>query len=278
MAGPHPAPAFPRSGRGTDGPPPHPHTPRSAPEHRTPAATSRRGALLLGGALAAGALLGTTGGATAAAAAAQPWVYTRQHWLARPPVQPAQILDHAPTYIVVHHTASDNVTDYTRAHAFDLSRTIQDLHMDTNGWDDTGQQLTISRGGHIMEGRNESLNAIGHGMHVMGAHTASYNDVAVGIENEGTYITEEPTAALWASLVETCAWLCAVYGLPVSAIMGHRDFNATICPRSPPSAPPRPRSTTARPSAPTSADRRADRTRGARAIGAGAPRRLGSVC
>nr|WP_246624404.1 peptidoglycan recognition family protein [Streptomonospora nanhaiensis] len=223
-------------------------------------------------------MLGTTGGATAAAAAAQPWVYTRQHWLARPPVQPAQILDHAPTYIVVHHTASDNVTDYTRAHAFDLSRTIQDLHMDTNGWDDTGQQLTISRGGHIMEGRNESLNAIGHGMHVMGAHTASYNDVAVGIENEGTYITEEPTAALWASLVETCAWLCAVYGLPVSAIMGHRDFNATICPRSPPSAPPRPRSTTARPSAPTSADRRADRTRGARAIGAGAPRRLGSVC
>ncbi|MDA0562983.1 peptidoglycan recognition protein family protein [Streptomonospora sp. S1-112] len=211
----------------------HPHTPRSGREHRapvTPFATTRRRALLLGGALAAGALVGTTGGASAASASARPWVYTREHWLARPPVQPAQILRHAPSYIVVHHTASENSTDHSRAHAFDLSRTIQDLHMDTNGWDDTGQQLTISRGGHIMEGRNESLNAIDQGMHVMGAHTASYNDVAVGIENEGTYITEEPTAALWDSLVETCAWLCATYALPVAAITGHRDFNATICP------------------------------------------------
>lgn len=103
--------------------------------------------------------------------------------------------------------------------------------MDSNGWDDVGQQLTISRGGHVLEGRNRSLPAIREGSHVLGAHTANHNSHTVGIENEGTYSSAAPPNDLWQALADTCAWLCLVYGLsPHSAIVGHRDYNSTGCP------------------------------------------------
>lgn len=166
-----------------------------------------------------------------AAAQAAPRLHTRAQWRARPPRVTATVLDRAPDHIVVHHTASPNSTDHSLEHALALSRSIQTFHMDTNGWDDIGQQLTISRGGHLMEGRNRTIEAIDAGHHVVGAHTLSHNDHTIGIENEGTYMTEEPTGALWDELVSTCAWLCDAYGLdPHAAIVGHRDYNVTACP------------------------------------------------
>ncbi|GLZ02921.1 hypothetical protein Acsp03_03880 [Actinomadura sp. NBRC 104412] len=186
--------------------------------------TLLRGAATVGG----GTLLGVA--STPSPAQAAPTVYTRADWGARPPKSPATVLDQAPDHIVVHHTASANTTDYSLGAAFALSRSIQNHHMDSNGWTDTGQQLTISRGGHLMEGRNRGLSAIQAGDHVVGAHTANHNSHTIGIENEGIYMTANPTAALWEKLVETCAWLCDVYGLSPSAIVGHRDYNATACP------------------------------------------------
>ncbi|HEU5158062.1 MAG TPA: peptidoglycan recognition family protein [Streptosporangiaceae bacterium] len=173
----------------------------------------------------ASGLLGTT-----AAAAAMPRVYTRAEWGARPPDFAARIIN-KPDHLVVHHTASDNVTDFSLNQAFRLSRWIQDLHQLTNGWGDTGNQLTISRGGFIMEGRNRSLEAIGQGQNVLGAQTANNNSHTLGIENEGIYVSARPTQWLWDSLVETLAWLCDVYDLdPHQAIVGHRDYVATQCP------------------------------------------------
>jgi hypothetical protein len=195
-----------------------------------------RRCLLRGAATVAGsaALLGAPGLAPAVSAAsrrAAPCVYTRADWNAAQPRTAATVLNRAPDHIVVHHTASANVTDLSLAHAFDLSRAIQDLHMNSNGWDDIGQQLTISRGGHLLEGRNCSLAAIWAGNHVVGAHTSGQNDHTIGIENEGTYLTAEPTTALWDRLVDTCAWLCDMYNLnPHEAIVGHRDYNQTACP------------------------------------------------
>lgn len=193
---------------------------------------TRRGLLGGTGAVLGGALLGPVAGVPPAASAlAAPRVHTRSEWGARPPASPAQVLDRAPDRIVVHHTATPNSADRSLEHAFALSRSIQAYHMDSNGWADTGQQLTISRGGHLMEGRNRSLAAIHAGDHVVGAHTANHNSHTIGIENEGTYMTTGPTGPLWDALVETCAWLCGVYGLdPHTAIVGHRDFNATACP------------------------------------------------
>ncbi|WP_376741302.1 peptidoglycan recognition protein family protein [Actinomadura latina] len=160
-----------------------------------------------------------------------PHVYTRAQWRARRPKRPARVLDRAPDHIVVHHTATANSGDRSLAHAFGLSRYIQNFHMDKNGWDDTGQQLTISRGGIVMEGRNRSLKAIRAGDLVVGAQVLHNNDHTIGIENEGTYTSRAVPGTLWKSLLEVCVWLCREYDLdPSSAIVGHRDYNKTSCP------------------------------------------------
>ncbi|MFI0410300.1 peptidoglycan recognition family protein [Actinomadura sp. 3N508] len=160
-----------------------------------------------------------------------PRVYTRAQWNARAPRRPAKMTGRRPDHIVVHHTATPNSRDRSRAHAFALSRLIQDIHMDRNRWDDAGQQLTISRGGFVMEGRNRSLKAIRNGDLAIGAQVLHHNEHTIGIENEGTYMTKAVPRRLWSSLVEVCAWLCRSYDLePSKAIVGHRDYNKTACP------------------------------------------------
>ncbi|MGH3740615.1 MAG: peptidoglycan recognition protein family protein [Micromonosporaceae bacterium] len=196
-------------------------------------ALSRRN--LLGGAaaVAGGMMLGGAVelGSPKGAAFAAPNVHTRGDWNARPPKSPVTVLSRFPDHIVVHHTASANTTDYSLSQAYALSHWIQDLHMDNNGWIDSGQQLTISRGGYVMEGRDRSLWAIETGYHVLGAHTGGENDHTIGIENEGIYVSQDTTTMLFESLVQTCAWLCTAYSLdPHQAIVGHRDYNATQCP------------------------------------------------
>lgn len=205
---------------------------RPETDHRL--AVDRR-TMLRGAALAAGGVLlgGALGVSVAgqASASAMPKVYTRTDWNARAPKGGIELRAQGPTHIVVHHTATGNVSDTSTSHAAALSRSIQRYHMDSNGWSDTGQQLTISRGGHIMEGRDKSLQAIREGGHVIGAHTANHNSHTIGIENEGTYSSATPPGALMSALVDTCSWLCLVYRLdPQEAIVGHRDYNATNCP------------------------------------------------
>jgi hypothetical protein len=188
-----------------------------------------RTAAVAGGAMAGGVVL-AGGSHPAALAAARPRIYTRAEWGAWPPDYPAQIIN-KPDHLVVHHTASSNVTDYSLSQAYRLSRWIQDLHQLENGWGDTGNQLTISRGGYIMEGRNRTLLALGQARNVFGVQTANHNSHTLGIENEGIYVNATPTQRLWNSLVATLAWLCDLYDLdPHASIVGHRDYVATQCP------------------------------------------------
>ncbi|TDD91736.1 N-acetylmuramoyl-L-alanine amidase [Actinomadura rubrisoli] len=160
-----------------------------------------------------------------------PRIHTRADWNAKAPRRPATILKRAPDHIIVHHTDTANSNDRSLTHAYALSRFIQDFHMGTRGWDDTGQQLTISRGGIVMEGRNQTLKAIQSGQHVVGAQVLHHNEHTIGIENEGSYVRKGVPDRLWASLLEVCVWLCTAYDLdPTSAIVGHRDYNKTECP------------------------------------------------
>lgn len=171
------------------------------------------------------------GGAMEAYAGDGPKIYTREDWGAAAPKRPPRLLDRAPDHIIVHHTASPNANDMSRSHAFALSRQIQRFHMGSNGWDDIGEQLTISRGGIVMEGRTGSLRAIARNGLVVGAQSLHHNQHTLGIENEGTYVQEQVPAKLWRSLIEVCAWLCTVHHLdPATAIVGHRDYNSTDCP------------------------------------------------
>ena len=152
-------------------------------------------------------------------------------WGARAPRQPVPVLPHRPNKIIIHHTATANSPDTSRAHAIALARDIQDLHMDRNGWRDTGQHFTISRGGYVLEGRHGSLAYLRGGVRmVRGTHCVGQNDQSIGIENEGTYLTVQPTAALWQALVVLCGYTCRRYRIPATEIYGHNDFNATLCP------------------------------------------------
>jgi hypothetical protein len=189
---------------------------------------SRRG--LLGGVVGAPVLLALAS-TTANAAVEQVDVASCGAWGARPPAGPVTVDNYRPNKIIIHHTAMANSTDYSQAHAFQNSRDIQNLHMDQNGWIDSGQHFTNSRGGWLTEGRHGSLYALRHGQTmVRGAHCVGQNDQAIGIENEGTYLTEQPPSALWNRLVDFCAFTCQHYAIPPSEIFGHLDFNATQCP------------------------------------------------
>ncbi|MFF5705009.1 peptidoglycan recognition family protein [Streptomyces sp. NPDC012794] len=152
-------------------------------------------------------------------------------WGAREASEPVVVLGSRPERIIVHHTATANVTDYSRERAHRLARAVQTYHMDMQGWIDTGQHFTISRGAFTMEGRHGSLAALTSGNRmVRAAHCVGQNSAAIGIENEGTYTAQEPPAAQFSALADLCAHVCRQYDVPTSEIYGHRDFNSTACP------------------------------------------------
>ncbi|WP_329124056.1 peptidoglycan recognition protein family protein [Streptomyces sp. NBC_01465] len=187
----------------------------------------------LGTAMAAvvGTDLALAGPAAAAPAAGFPWIIGCDEWGARPPASPVQISGNTTNKIILHHMAFPNVTDYSREHAVQLAKDCQDLHMDGNGWADTGQHFTVSRGGYVTEGRHRSLETLNTGRHqVISAHCPGENGNAIGIENEGTYITETPPEALLDSLVKLCVTVCRQFRLNAWDIFGHWDFRVTDCP------------------------------------------------
>jgi hypothetical protein len=179
--------------------------------------------------LAAGAVI--IGSSQAQAAVPEPNIFDTTAWDARPPSSPVSLAGNNPNKIIVHHTAFANTADTGESGSFAIAHEIQDLHMDTNGWIDSGQHFTISRSGIIMEGRHRSLERLEAGSDmVVGAHTVGQNTQGIGIENNGTYTSVAPPAILYASLVSMCSYICYKYGLSPNEIYGHRDFNDTECP------------------------------------------------
>jgi hypothetical protein len=194
----------------------------------------RRTLLKAGLGAAAVAVVGTelaSAPAARAATADLDWIISCDEWGARPPADPL-VQSAIPTNkIIVHHMAFPNVTDYSREQAVKLARDCQNLHIDGNGWSDTGQHFTVSRGGYVLEGRRGSLETLRGGLRQMvSAHCPGENGRSIGIENEGTYVTETPPEALVDSLVKLCVVICQQYGLHAHDIFGHWDFRATLCP------------------------------------------------
>ncbi len=159
------------------------------------------------------------------------WIYSCDEWGARPPKDPLAVSTVPTNKIIVHHMAFPNVTDYSEAQAIKLARDCQNLHVDGNGWSDTGQHFTVSRGGYVLEGRRGSLERLQAGdRQMVSAHCPGENTRSIGIENEGTYVTETPPEALLDSLVRLCTTICRQYGLHAHDIFGHWDFRNTLCP------------------------------------------------
>ncbi|MFJ2753616.1 peptidoglycan recognition family protein [Streptomyces sp. NPDC087297] len=176
-------------------------------------------------------LLGSTVAPSSAHAANSTRIHQRAAWQARSPKGAVRRSYGRPKRLIIHHTATANTADMSLARAYSLGRAIQNHHMDSFGWIDTGQHFTVSRGAYVLEGRAGSLASLesASGM-VIGAHCYGQNTLAIGIETEGTYTHNAPPAAQYEALVELCARLCRQYRLAASEIYGHRDFNATLCP------------------------------------------------
>jgi hypothetical protein len=194
---------------------------------------SRR-SVLLGGLVLTGAIGGLIRPAEASAAGPgpkSPPIIGCGAWGARRPSDVIPVWNQRPVRIIVHHTATPNVGDFSRGAAEFVARKIQEFHMDRRGWIDTGQNFTISRGGYVLEGRHRSVEVLRTGRrHVEGAHCTGQNVEAVGIENEGTYSTLTPPDKLWARLRGMCAYICHQYAIAPTEIGGHRDFKDTLCP------------------------------------------------
>lgn len=187
----------------------------------------------LAGAAAAGLGAGAVllGATPSFAVAAVPDISDCADWDARPPSSPVTLAGNNPDKIIVHHTAFANTPDATQADSFAIAQEIQNLHMDTNGWIDSGQHFTVSRGGFVMEGRHRSLERLQAGSDmVIGAHCVGQNNTSIGIENNGTYTSVAPPQALYDSLTSLCAYVCSQYALSPTQIYGHRDYNDTECP------------------------------------------------
>nr|WP_254909649.1 peptidoglycan recognition family protein [Micromonospora sp. NBS 11-29] len=133
-----------------------------------------------------GSELALPAAAQAAPGADLDWIIGCDEWAARPPSGPLSTSAIPTNKIIVHHMAFPNVTDFSEEHAKQLARDCQDLHMDGNGWSDTGQHFTVSRGGHVLEGRHGSLERLRAGdRQMIAAHCPGENGRAIGIENEG---------------------------------------------------------------------------------------------
>ncbi|MFJ9774517.1 N-acetylmuramoyl-L-alanine amidase [Kitasatospora sp. NPDC101157] len=205
------------------------NVPPVTPAH--PVGPGRRSFLAGALAVGTGALLGSAVTAGVARAATGPVIADTGAWGARPASSPLNFLAGAPDKVIVHHTATPNVTDYSQAAAFSLARSMQSYQMDSEHWIDTGQHFTVSRGAYITEGRHSSLATLRDGtQHVESAHCTGQNTVAIGIENEGTYSTVDPRSQQYAALVDLITYICRQYGLRAYQVYGHRDFNNTECP------------------------------------------------
>jgi len=162
---------------------------------------------------------------------AQPPIYSCGMWGARGPSDPVVEVDQRPSKILIHHTATANRDNVTPPDLGVLARAIQNFHMDTEGWIDSGHQFLVNRGGLIAEGRHRSLETLRRGKSfIEGSQCTDYNDVSIGIENEGTYTEVDPPAPQLVSLRALCAHACLQYRVDPRELYGHRDFRDTACP------------------------------------------------
>ncbi|WP_288818455.1 peptidoglycan recognition family protein [uncultured Micrococcus sp.] len=216
-------------------------------EHRAAAPPWRRRTLLSGtglaltGALAACAGTGGKDGgdeenpesgtntADKASRVKAPDIIGTADWEAVEPEQYLQTLHERPSYLVIHHTTTPNVTDGSREAAIEIAQRVQNGHINQH-WGDSGQHFTVSRGGFALEARHGSKFALEKGdRFILGVHALGFNAYALGIECEGTYMVNPPPQKMYEGLLHLCTYICQQYDLPPSRIIGHRDLVRTSC-------------------------------------------------
>ncbi|XP_029427105.1 peptidoglycan recognition protein 1 [Rhinatrema bivittatum] len=148
-----------------------------------------------------------------------PTIISKSQWGGRNPTCRTALGTQLP-YIIIHHTegsACSSVSSCTTQ-----MKSIQNYHMNSNGWCDIGYNFLVGGDGSIFEGRGWSS---------VGAHAPNYNSNSIGISFIGSFTSSAPTTAAQNAVKSLIS--CAVSrGTVRSAytLKGHRNVTATDCP------------------------------------------------
>ncbi|WP_378186491.1 N-acetylmuramoyl-L-alanine amidase [Aquimarina sp. W85] len=136
------------------------------------------------------------------------------------------------SHLIIHHEFGSNSSNDWAARV----RSIQNYHINGNGWADIGYNFLVDPNGVIYEGRAGGDNAIG-------AHFCGKNSNTMGVCMLGDYSSVTPSNATQNALKDLLAWkatketidpLGASYHYSVNSslthIAGHRDAGCTVCP------------------------------------------------
>ncbi|XP_022916754.1 peptidoglycan-recognition protein SC2-like [Onthophagus taurus] len=148
-----------------------------------------------------------------------PRIVTRAEWGARA-ASTSVLPTFPPTHVVIHHTVTGACT--TIAACSQIMRSMQNHHIDGNGWADIGYNFVVGGDGNVYTGR---------GWNRQGAHTVNFNSRSIGIAFIGTFTSGNPTAAAQNAAQQLIA--CGVAQGQIARnyrLMGHRQGAATACP------------------------------------------------
>lgn len=157
-----------------------------------------------------------------------PTIISRSEWKANKPVGEGN--KHTIEFITIHHTATKQRTDLPiETKLKNLQAFSQREDKLTSGktkpaWFDVPYHYYIAVDGKIAEGReigfagdtNTAYDPTGHALIVV----------------EGSFGTDEPTAAQLESLRAMVKWLAKTYKVSGDKIKGHKDYADTACPGS----------------------------------------------
>lgn len=160
-------------------------------------------------------------------------IVTCPQWNARRPKQPIRVINRAQR-IIIHHTAGHHAEisgpdSESVKESMQYARDIQNFHMDTNGWIDSGHNFLVCRNGVVLQGRWLTVSAIEAGHMVESAHCPGQNG-QIGIEHEHKG-TEPMTASQIQSSAKLIAWISKQYKTKfILDLEPHKKYFATACP------------------------------------------------
>ena len=124
-----------------------------------------------------------------------------------------------------HHTYIPSYQHFTGSNHFQMQRSMQNVHVNSNGWSDIAQHFTIFPDGTIMTGR--SLESTPAGI-------VGQNSNAICMEHIGFFDKnkDQMSAEKAASIIGVTALLCKKFNLPVNlqTIIYHHWYSSKSCP------------------------------------------------
>lgn len=149
------------------------------------------------------------------AACSKPTVVSRSQWGARPANStfPTSMV----THLIVHHEFGSNSSSDWAARV----RSVQNFHMNSNGWSDIGYNFLIDPNGVIYEGRAGGDSAIG-------AHFCGRNRNTMGVCMLGNYSSATPKVATQNALKDLLAWKAVKENINPSGSAYHYSINGSL--------------------------------------------------